>query len=350
MRRSVCLLLDWDGTLTQQDTTQLIGRVGSDHQIQTLKAGSPAIQPQDVPFRDPWNGIVQAYLGDLRHHQETYRPESSHRNSISEEQKWLESLSPIENRSIQRVEKSGIFKGVTAFELRQAGGKAVEDGSLHFRDGWDKLLVADTEYLKKQVKETDAKISASIISVSWSTDFIKGALSYASQHADKLPNYSGCDTWFLQRGAMHLEVHANDIDGIDRAEGSTGLMQSVWQPNIRTSRDKVLAMKELLLENGELYAAEPYAIYVGDSITDLECLLAADVGVCIRDEPMGTGQNSLADSLARINVGTRHVSEFTDVKKGEGKGEESQHQIIFWAHDLGEVARLVQGVLRSLYA
>ena len=348
MPQQVCLFLDWDGTLTQKDTTHLIGLVGSNHQRRQLEDANSV---KGLKFEDPWDRLIHAYSDDYRCHQKAYKPEASQRKSIWEEQNWLESLSAIENRSIRRVEESGIFKGVTASQLRQAGEKAVENGSVKLRDGWDSLLTADAEYLladrdagKKQISEPAAELSIDIVSISWSTDFIKGALRCASEQASLLPNPPGCDPWFLKRGAKRTGIHANDIDGVDRAEGSKGLMQNNWQPHIRTSRDKLLRMREILLESGRYHCAPPCAIYVGDSTTDLECLLAANIGICMRDNAMDPKQEDLANTLARLNVDAKHVTEFEKI----GDGEDNMRQDIFWARDLGEVAKLVTCVLGSL--
>ena len=345
MRRPVFLFLDWDGTITAKDTTHLIARVGSSHQQQRL------IENQDFSFRDPWDDLVQAYSDDFHRHQNAYQPQALQRKSISEEQEWLESLSTIEARSIQRVEESGIFKGVTQSELHCAGSKAVEDGSLHLRDGWDKLLTVDTEHLATDSYEKNAKsrgdseLSTFFISVSWSKSFIEGALQHASKNPHATSASPQCDPWFLQRTVFwKLAIYANEIDGIGRAEGSTGLMHSVWEPNIRTSKDKLLTAQEIQREKEDLYVDPPYVVYVGDSTTDLECLLSADLGICIRDQPMRSGQQSLAQTLTRLGLETKHVTEMENL----GEGAEERQQGIYWAHNLGEVSDLVQKMLRSL--
>ena len=354
MQKRIHLFLDWDGTLTHRDTTPLIGRVGSNHQIQRPNNGTSG--GKKLQFKDPWNDIVRDYTNDFNHHQETYEPKAAQRQSITEEQKWLESLSSVEARSVRRVEESEIFAGVTRSELQYAGGGAVKDGSIHLRDGWDELLTVDAEYLvtnndankRKQVSETLPGLSISIISVSWSTSYIKGALQHASKHSAALPSSSRGDSWFLQRAVTQLDIRANEIDGIDRAEGSTGLMHSAWEPSIRTSRDKFLALREILHENEDVSANDPAGfctMYVGDSPTDLECLLAADVGICVRDEPMGSGQQSLSDALERVRVDVRHVGEYNGLCKGT-LDIEGTHALkrLYWARDLREVASLVKKV------
>lgn len=53
-------------------------------------------------------------------------------------------------------------------------------------------------------------------------------------------------------------------------------------------------------------------IYVGDSTTDLECLLVAHLGICMQDEPLRSGQRDLSETLARIGVPTKKLADFDD--------------------------------------
>ncbi|KAF2237630.1 hypothetical protein EV356DRAFT_520886 [Viridothelium virens] len=334
MRRPIFLFLDWDGTITHNDTTHLIGRVGSNHQRQVR-----------TTLKDPWHNIVQAYSKDLDRHQRTYKPGTSQRKSIAEEQKWLESLSFIESRSIQRVEEAGIFKGVTQSEMEDAGGTAVEDGSLHLRKGWDRLLVMNAGYLASKKQVAFPILSKHIISVSWSESFIQGALQYAAQHPNASQASSGCDSRLMQSALTQLAISANELDGIENAAGSTGLMSRVYELNIRTSKDKLQTMEYKLRQDlgFEIDSTEPYCIYVGDSATDLECLLAANVGICVRDEPMQNGQKDLAETLARLGVNVGHTTEFD----GLG-GEREMQNRVYWARDLEEVRKMVREMFKAL--
>jgi hypothetical protein len=54
-------------------------------------------------------------------------------------------------------------------------------------------------------------------------------------------------------------------------------------------------------------------IYLGDSVSDLHCLLAADVGICVRDKPMSSGQRDLAETLKRVGITVKPLS---DIKSG----------------------------------
>lgn len=55
---------------------------------------------------------------------------------------------------------------------------------------------------------------------------------------------------------------------------------------------------------------DPVVVYIGDSLTDLECLLEADVGIIM--SPNGTG--SLMKILGRNNISVPHISCFVPRK------------------------------------
>ena len=55
------------------------------------------------------------------------------------------------------------------------------------------------------------------------------------------------------------------------------------------------------------------SVFVGDSVTDLEALLAVDVGVFLRGEGRGRGQRELRECLERIGE--------YGVEESEGRGK-----------------------------
>jgi phosphoglycolate phosphatase-like HAD superfamily hydrolase len=76
-------------------------------------------------------------------------------------------------------------------------------------------------------------------------------------------------------------------------------------------------------------------IYVGDSATDLEALLAADVGVCVRDEIMGASQLELADALTRIGVLVVSIDEGIGMKQINNE----RAKVVYWAEGLEQIAK-----------
>ena len=60
---------------------------------------------------------------------------------------------------------------------------------------------------------------------------------------------------------------------------------------------------------------------------DLECRLADDMGICIRDTPMTTSQQQLQGSLNRLGIHCPHVNDWDDCDEWA----------VAWAQDFREV-------------
>ena len=93
-------------------------------------------------------------------------------------------------------------------------------------------------------------------------------------------------------------------------------------PTIVSSSDKLRRLEDIR-QNAK---GNPI-VYVGDSWTDIECLLAADLGICIRDEPMGSSQRQLAEALERLGVECPRLKERVVGDDG----------MLFWARDYTEI-------------
>ncbi|KAK8197839.1 hypothetical protein HDK77DRAFT_478893 [Phyllosticta capitalensis] len=273
------LILDWDGTLTAKDTLHFLGQISNEHAVRDVS-----------PPSSSWDDIVKAYVDDLNAHTQAYRPSASERNTIAEEKAWLASLEGVDLRSVKRVEDAGLFAGVTANNVSQGASKAVGSGQLKLRKGWENLL------FRNEGNEGNLLSHISILSVNWSATFIREALLHAA-YDTKVLQSSEMNADALRRTMQNMDIFANEFEGLNRLNGSSGRLSKSGERGIRTSEDKLERMPI-----PRKYGGDELVIYVGDSCTDLEALLAADVGICIRDEPMGSGQRELAEALERIGV------------------------------------------------
>lgn len=331
LRRPIHLVLDWDGTLTRKDTLALVGKIGYQHHGRSMRT-----EPSSLP---QWSDLVNAYMVDFSAHQSSYSPKPEARRSIKEERDWLASLAPIENASVTRVQNSGLFNGVTANDVQLTASEAVESGELVLRHGWASLF--DLVCGKHNEISGDANPSKiSILSVNWSERFIRHAL------AENVQKCAVSDTPGEQAQLLsyiqHMEIRANDIANLDAPEGSDGSLTKKCTTGIRTSADKLANMpahcrhrldSSSRADGNPSSGDKPTVIYVGDSATDLESLLAADVGICVRDEPMGSSQRELADTLERVGVQV--------VRIGELSGTANYGEVVYWARDLQEIADML---------
>ncbi|KAK4937094.1 hypothetical protein LTR28_009947 [Elasticomyces elasticus] len=138
-----------------------------------------------------------------------------------------------------------------------------------------------------------------------------------------------------------MNIMANEIEGLNEPEGSNGQLSKNGRGGIRTSADKLERLRSIQRPTDSAKSPERFAkreaesapsiVYVGDSATDLECLLAADVGICIRDEPMGIGQKELAATLDRLGVAVLRINESQATNT-------SATPFVWWARDLQEIA------------
>ena len=54
-------------------------------------------------------------------------------------------LKPVEERSIERVEESQIFKGLTALDIKSGAEEAVETGKIVLRPGWQDFFLTQPD-------------------------------------------------------------------------------------------------------------------------------------------------------------------------------------------------------------
>lgn len=309
--RPIHLLLDWDGTLTRKDTLSLVGSI--------------AYHANPDTSLPPWSTFVDGYINDYTEHAKRYEPITSARTSLDQERQWLASLTPVENKSVHRVESSGIFKRVKASHVDHIAASSTKSGDLQLRSHWHLLFHA-------LLSNPSNKIS--ILSVNWSARFIRQSLLSASS------NLTSPETDSLNSYIQTMGIEANEISNLEHPDGSDGRLSKDSSTGIRTSGDKLLRLPlrcqqklgKSITARDSVEQEEEIIVYIGDSATDLEALLAADVGICIKDEPIGSGQKELFDTLQRIGVKVRHIDEGIDVKQ-------RIENVVYWTCGFDEVTK-----------
>ncbi|KAK0650113.1 hypothetical protein DIS24_g7188 [Lasiodiplodia hormozganensis] len=290
------LVLDWDGTTTHKDTLHFLGKICADHAA-------------NAPAATTWEEIVKAYLDGLSAHASSYTPARSQRTTIAEEKAWLASLAAVESSSVKRVEDSGLFRGVTAAAVKAGAAQAIDSGEVTLRDGWSSLLA----YSQK----------TTILSVNWSATFIRECLRAAAANDPD-----------AKAAVERVSIAANEIAGLQDSNGSSGLLNGRTEVSgeeagaIRTSADKRANMPTPVK-----YGGEELVVYVGDSATDFEALLVADVGICIRDEEPSSGQKELAETLERVGVEQHRIKLLAEMPPADDSAVS-----VYWAKNLQEVA------------
>lgn len=311
-QRPICLILDFDGTLTKRDTMHVVAEAGYRRQKELKRSPQPR----------PWNEIVDAYMDDFRLHTKAYSPAASHRTTIAQEIAWLNSLEPIEQASIHRALEAGIFDDVRDIDMKTSALESLDDGDVQLRPGFAKACHA--VYLHNANCYSKAG-SIHVLSVNWSFSFIRHVWCLGLRST----GYNGVQ-WSKDVG-----IHANELPSIIKQQDVDDDEHEVSQ--IRTSGDKV---KVLMSFASRIVST---VIYVGDSTTDLECLLVADIGICIRDDPMGSGQRDLAETCDKFNIDVlplRNASKQDPIEWPSFSNRRS----LYFIHDFSELQSWIEGL------
>lgn len=296
LKRPIHWILDWDGTITQNDTLNALVNIA-------------ASSKPSFPTTSQWKSVVDAYISDYTSTLHSLTPNGTLPSTIEAERNLLQDLKPAEQRSLDRVFASQIFKDLTRPDIEDDAKKAIESGEISLRPGFLDFFHS----ISHQSSDVDVQNSTfHILSVNWSRHFISSCLLASSIHLNS------------------SHILANELDGITEGRISSGEISPEENLKIISSGDKLRHLKAIREKAG----GEGSVVYVGDSWPDIECLIDADVGICMRDEETGSSQRKLGEALERIGVVCLKLGE-----KG-GMGKEG----VRWARDFVEIRRWADGI------
>jgi 2-hydroxy-3-keto-5-methylthiopentenyl-1-phosphate phosphatase len=288
-------VLDWDGTITRHDTLSALVNLAASYK-------------PDFPVTSKWERLSQDYVSDYTSDWEALTGRGRLPKTVQEERELLQSLTVTEMRSLRRVSASGIFSGLTRQQLDEGAAKAIEAKHVELRRGY-------TEFSQMHRRGD----MFNILSVNWSRHFIGACLHAAGASLEP------------------ASIYANELEGIDAGRRSNGELLPEGGMHIVSSADKLHHLKQLQQRQRNQAHKETIAtVYVGDSRPDIECLLAADVGICIRDDAMSSSQKALFEDLQRLQVRCRHV--------GEWEWEDRDEWNVVWARDFEEIRAWVDSL------
>ncbi|CAG8466073.1 3928_t:CDS:2 [Paraglomus occultum] len=277
------LVTDFDETVTLEDTTCEIAKLAYNKRARKNICPMTIVEKQlqqiqtsnDYPYPCPplWSYFVNLYLKERADFIFKWRQNNPH-YTLSDFYSLLSSLSLVENNSLDRVESYHCLTGICASELYSCG-KCIPK-----RPG---VVECIRSFVQKDNR------SVYVLSTNWSTDLILGALSDVG----------------VEKGI----IMSNDLDFDLEGEYATGKITR----KVVTGTDKLKLFKKLDISKGML------TVYVGDSDTDLPCLLAADVGIVMGNnyslkkncERLGI---ELVNGLSRVTAATNDKRELYRVK------------------------------------
>jgi len=274
---NIHLFLDWDGSITYHDTMSVLANIGYKKRRQLSD------HDQRLPSIKPWEYFVQAYMSDYDKHVSTYNPTKLERKSVEQESAWLGSLEAVEKASVERVRDAGLFDCISVYDVEDAAKEAIQDRKVELREGWRELLCAPLRYPERC---TISRVE--IISVNWSERFIRECLKakFAKQCVDKTTNK------FLEE----LPIFANQfIPENPELETSRIIYTSTDKRKILQQRRSTLPLSNSVVHSD----MSTLLVYIGDSATDFDCLLEANIGIVIQDDPLSSSQRELQETLQR---------------------------------------------------
>lgn len=315
--------LDWDGTITIKDT------------LDTLVSIAAQKKP-DVDVQTLWKHLGKAYYDDFSalHSEQMKHPPTT----LEGEKKFLRVIEAAEIRSVDRVSDSGIFSGLVSADISQGAARALGSNEVQIRPGFSEFLSLISPNGSGETFQGDL----AILSVNWSARFIEECLRAArlgpklqktrlSIRANELENLGLKVEPFRCAERDDSQINPGGKDGWSETPSTGRIVPGPgMHSRIVFSHDKLEVFSKPEASNTQDKPAPK--VYIGDSWTDLECLLAADLGICIRDDPMTSTQQKLADSLQRLGVECRRLQDLLDSSEPE-----TDECSVVWVQDFREV-------------
>jgi 2-hydroxy-3-keto-5-methylthiopentenyl-1-phosphate phosphatase len=165
------LILDFDGTITREDTTTILAEAARDRVTRD--------NAEKWNHCQLWETCCKQYFSEVENHP-NIKALKEERKTIDEEIRYQRSLRVIEEASVARVGQSRIFRGVATWVWREAGWWESQNSRVKIVSGF-RLLV-------ERVQSQGGKLG--VVSVNWSQDFLRGVLGYALggyMKADSVP-------------------------------------------------------------------------------------------------------------------------------------------------------------------
>ncbi|CAK7236208.1 hypothetical protein SEUCBS140593_009540 [Sporothrix eucalyptigena] len=321
------VILDFDGTITVKDTVDQLANFAVAFQEEQNPSTS---DEKDWDAR--WTAIVDNYLADHREHKAGYAPAEDARTTLEHELEFLRSLHGVDCRSIYRLRDAKLFAGMGPDQLYEGGRQAVDeesDSKDRREENTVRLRPGFAEFLKHT--STQRKWPVSIVSVNWSDSWIRGVLGAGDDEdirvfANKVTASGAIIPNFPRKNAPIDHDHDHD-DNVPFASCS----------------DKAEALEAAVAEATRSRPNQSEAVvYMGDSTTDLECLVLAGTkrdagggGIAIASGD-GPATSKLIQTLVRLGYAVPHVSEAHRFQRPR-TDDEGDAPRLAWARDYEEI-------------
>ncbi|RHZ47466.1 hypothetical protein Glove_579g21 [Diversispora epigaea] len=229
------LVCDFDETITQRDSTCKVAELAYKKRAQQGKCS-----PSDDCFLDcppPWSYFVEKYFKERKEHIKHWG-ETHPETSLEDHYKLLGSLREVEIASMERVEKYNCLSGIHRNELFEQGRR------IEKRDYATEVLKI---YSTKHNNNQDNNLY--ILSTNWSRDMLLGSLKDS------------------------VRIEKEHILSNNLVFNETDCTAGILKKEVLTGLDKLAIFNKLNIPEGTI------SVYIGDSDTDLPCMLYANIGI-----------------------------------------------------------------------
>lgn len=292
-------MLDFDGTVTIDDTTGIIGS--------RCLANAREMAPTDTShpmLPDSMEYYSNLYMQEYQQAKQALVG-SSESQSIGDEVSRLSETAHVEKDSFMRVHNAilSVPGGIQKLHHDQARRDEfmMESGRQAIRNG--EVRIRDPEALHKLIArvQTDGN-DWRIVSVSWSRRFILGALIEAGlingSHEEAVAGRIRCNELLAPNPSGNIICSARD------KQNEFHKLLAEWAGPLRD-------------EHGR--DAETFTIYVGDSTTDIGCLVSSGIGMYL--QAGGPGEDKVVPTLERLGIQTMRITDLPTYNAPAGTSE-----------------------------
>ncbi|KAH9817306.1 hypothetical protein DFH28DRAFT_963776, partial [Melampsora americana] len=222
--KKIIINLDWDETITSEDTTSFISIINQTKTKEKEKEFQKYIEEYDILIQRYENGFKRI------------------KNDLEEEIEFLKGFKEIENQIINQIEQDEYFKNSNDDEdegnLEKENVKVYE--KVKFKKGWNEFFNWFNEIQSDETK-LNLKLQLNILSCSWSSQFIKNSLNF--HHYSSLKFNS---------------IRSNEIN---RSNGKLMISEDckVIKDGMKTALDKLFEFQNILSSQKDYQS-----IYIGD--------------------------------------------------------------------------------------
>lgn len=261
-------ILDFDATITQDDTISALFRGAV-----AFHSGRDEETGKVMGEKLKW--ILTEYAKDWNAFHSSAKVKSDNFKSVGELIKYQQSLETIEQASFDRVSDSRILGGITKDEWNEIAAKAVRSGDVVVRSSFSHFV--------DEIRSGGGRWG--IVSVNFCESWVRGILNATGVPAEE----------------DEVIILANEPDKNGVIHGPhRGELKQQGQV-VCTSNGKLEGLKDLtkrLRGNAHGGNQDTNIVFMGDSGTDIECLMAEGVtGIVMIKQ---NGESKLTDRLEKV--------------------------------------------------